>query len=108
MAVRRRSNPAAEQADLLRHEGRALSGHAERREIPTGFFGEDAGGSDGGMLTLGRAHADGGIALQQFDIVIAVGGAVLQVFHLQVLVEIDEVPALRVIKIGRMSDADCP
>ena len=48
------------------------------------------------MAALRGAHADGGEALDQLHVAVAVAGGVDDVTHLQVFVEVDEILAFRV------------
>src|SRR6266478_202359 len=43
------------------------------------------------MAALRGAHTDGGIALQQLDVVVAISDTVHQILDLDILVEVDEV-----------------
>ena len=58
---------------------------------------EDADGIHVGVLALGRPHADGGVALEQLDVVEALLRRVEEILELQILVEVDEVLPLRMI-----------
>ena len=104
MAVMHRRAPlgledaAGHVPEFLRDEGRALRGDGRGRKIAAHHLRQNAHGGDRRMLALRRPHADGGVALQEFDVVIPVGSAVQEILHLQVLVEIDEVLALSVRK----------
>src|SRR3546814_18329311 len=79
---------------LFRSVGRALGSDAETREIGAGLARQDAHRGHRRMAALGGAHAAGRIALQQLDVVLAVGDAVHQVLDLPILVVVDEILAL--------------
>ena len=84
-----------------RMEERPRGGGAEC--LPTGWRAnprQDAHCVHVRVLALRRPHADGGVALEQLDAVEAFLHRVDEVLELQVLVEVDEVLALRMLDDG--------
>ncbi|MCY1444972.1 hypothetical protein D9M71_614660 [compost metagenome] len=70
-------------------------GHPGFADAAPGGVGHQAGGRQRRVAALGRAHADRGKALDQLHVAVAAAGGVDDVAHLQVLVEVDEILALR-------------
>ena len=87
----RLENAACEMAEFLRHVRRALGGDGKLRQIGAGFPRQQAQRGDSRMPALGWAHADRGIALQQLDVVVALGDAGDEILHLEIFVEVHEV-----------------
>jgi hypothetical protein len=78
----------------------ARGGGADLLGLLAGEAGQDAQPVHVGVLALAGAHAVGGEALEQLDVVEALLHGVAEILELQVFVEIDEVLAGRVIDDG--------
>ncbi|MNZ40296.1 hypothetical protein D3C78_578090 [compost metagenome] len=87
---------AGDVGELLGDERRARGGHPGLADAAVGGLGDQARGRQRRVAALRRAHADGGEALDQLHVAVAVAGGVDDVAHLQVLVEVDEILAVRV------------
>ncbi|MNF90167.1 hypothetical protein D3C84_727220 [compost metagenome] len=81
---------------LFGHERRTRGGDAGFADVALGRPGHQPRGRQRRVATLGRAHAHGGVALDQLHVAIADAGGVDDIGHLQVFVEVDEVLALGV------------
>ena len=93
-AAHRLEDAARQEAELLGPERRPRGGGADESHALALGPGIEARRGQRRVTALARAHADGGVALHQLDVVVALGDGVEDVLDLQVLVEVDEIAAL--------------